>query len=79
MIRPEDLADLVSLVDDEERYRPLHSHVERYNRRAAESAARLSEAAPHLRPNLEERNPADEEEPYVAGFKHELDKVSPFF
>lgn len=78
MIQPADLEDLLKpLAEDEGRYKPLHSHVRYYNERNAEDAKRFSNVFSRLQPHAKEifgieRN----EEPFVAGFKEELDEVS---
>ncbi|XP_020279504.1 uncharacterized protein LOC109852613 [Pseudomyrmex gracilis] len=76
MIQPADLEDLLKpLAEDEGRYKPLHSHVRYYNERNAEVAKRFSNVFSRLQPHAKEifgieRN----EEPFVAGFKEELDE-----
>lgn len=79
MIQPADLADLRPLAEDESKYRALHSHVKHYNERNTEDKRQLPNVFPYLRPYAEEAfNLEQEERPCVAGFKHELDKVSVF-
>ncbi|XP_018367539.1 PREDICTED: uncharacterized protein LOC108764036 isoform X2 [Trachymyrmex cornetzi] len=74
MIQPVDLADLKSLVKDESRYEPLHSHVKYYNERNAESKNRYSDIF-LLQPRIKEIfNLEQENKPFIAGFKHNLDK-----
>lgn len=76
MIRGSDLAQFESLDQDEERYKPLHSHVERYNKRAARTATEFAEVFPQFDPSVEDiHNLVEEAKPFVAGFKHELDEV----
>ncbi|KYN16588.1 hypothetical protein ALC57_11097 [Trachymyrmex cornetzi] len=78
MIQPVDLADLKSLVKDESRYEPLHSHVKYYNERNAESKNRYSDIF-LLQPRIKEIfNLEQENKPFIAGFKHNLDKVNIF-
>ncbi|XP_043271492.1 uncharacterized protein [Venturia canescens] len=76
MIRPNDLLEIVDLQKDDEKYKPLHSHVEHYNRRAAEAAKKYSSYISDLEINLKENHFIEEEKPFIAGFKHELDKVT---
>lgn len=77
MIKPADLGGLKSLAEDEGRYKPLHSHVKYYNERNAENVKRLSDVFPYLQPHAEEIFRVEKnEEPFVAGFKEELDEVS---
>lgn len=78
MIQPADLANLKSLAEDEDRYKPLHSHVRQYNERNAEGEGQFPNVfPPYLRPHAEEVFHSEQEaQPFVAGFKHELDKVS---
>ncbi|XP_032664887.1 uncharacterized protein LOC116841265 [Odontomachus brunneus] len=76
MIKSADLADLKPLVEDESKYRALHSHVKYYNERNTEDRKRLSNVFPYLRPYAKETFDFEQEEkPFIAGFKHELDKV----
>lgn len=76
MIQAADLAQFESLKNDEEKYKPLHSHVEFYNKRAARTATEFAEEFPLFQPNLEEvHNLVEEAKPFVAGFKRELDEV----
>lgn len=76
MIRPDDLSEIVDLFKDEEKYKPLHSHVEHYNRRAAGAANKYSFYLPNVPINLNENPFVEDEKPFIAGFKHELDKVT---
>jgi len=77
MIQPKDLADLKPLAEDEGRYGPLHSHVKYYNERNVDSKKQYSDIFLYLRShtkgifNLEGENKL-----FVAGFKHNLDKVN---
>ncbi|KYM76667.1 hypothetical protein ALC53_12905, partial [Atta colombica] len=77
MIQPMDLTDLKSLVKDESRYEPLHSHVKYYNERNAESKNRYSNIF-LLQPRMKEIFNFEQEKPFIAGFKHNLDKVNIF-
>lgn len=80
MIQPADLADLKPLAEDESKYRPLHSHVKYYNERNAEDKKQYSDIFLYLRPHTKEIfNLEQEEKPFVAGFKHDLDKVNIFW
>ncbi|XP_071649158.1 uncharacterized protein [Temnothorax longispinosus] len=75
MIQPGDLADLKPLVEDEGRYGPLHSHVKYYNERNAEGKKQYSDIFFYLRSHTKEIfNLEQENKPFVAGFKHNLDK-----
>lgn len=77
MIQPADLADLKPLAEDESKYRALHSHVKYYNERNAKDGKQFSNIFPYSRQYAEETfNLEQEEKPFIAGFKHELDKVS---
>lgn len=77
MIQPADLEDLKPLTEDEGRYKPLHSHVKYYNERNAEDVKRFSNVFSHLQPHAGEIfRIKQNEEPFIAGFKEELDKVS---
>ncbi|XP_026829370.1 uncharacterized protein LOC113562887 [Ooceraea biroi] len=77
MIRPADLRDLKLVAEDEDRYKPLHSHVKYYNEQNKENKKQFPNAFPYLRPRVEEIfNSEQEDKPFIAGFKHELDKVS---
>lgn len=65
--------EIESLKKDEDRYKPLHSHVNNYNHRAIEKRSRdtkLKSKIPYNNWYL-----MTVERPYVAGFKHLLDKV----
>jgi len=76
MIQSADLADL-KLADDEDRYKPLHSHVKYYNERNVEDRKQLPNAFPYLQPYGEEISYFEQEnKPFIAGFKRDLDKVS---
>jgi len=77
MIQPIDLTDLKSLVKDESRYEPLHSHLKYYNERNAESKNRYSNIF-LLQPRIKEIFNFEQEKPFIAGFKHNLDKVTIF-
>ena len=74
MLKPEDLKGIKSLVEDEPKYEPLHSHVENYNHQVDEAAAvRFSKIFP-VQPIME--SPFEEvSKPFIAGFKDKLDKV----
>ncbi|XP_077275145.1 uncharacterized protein LOC143904378 isoform X1 [Temnothorax americanus] len=75
MIQPGDLADLKPLVEDEGRYGPLHSHVKYYNERNTEGKKQSSDIFFYLRSHTKETvNQEQENKPFVAGFKHNLDK-----
>ncbi|XP_068993648.1 uncharacterized protein [Neodiprion pinetum] len=75
MIQAADLAQFESLADDEEKYKPLHSHVELYNKRAARTATEFAEAVPLFQPNFKDIHELVEEaKPFIAGFKRELDR-----
>ncbi|XP_024936046.1 uncharacterized protein LOC112493693 isoform X2 [Cephus cinctus] len=80
MIKPEDLADLVdmkSLAEEEEKYKPLHSHVEHYNKREVEVPIASSDFLPYFPANVEyDGNFIDDEKPFIAGFKEDLDKYN---
>lgn len=76
MIRPADLGDLKPLAADEDRYKPLHSHVKYYNEQNGENKKQLSNVLPYLRPPEEIFHSEQEDAPFIAGFKHELDKVN---
>lgn len=73
MIQREDLSEIESFAEDEQKYEPLHSHVENYNKRSAEKADRLSRSI-YLHP-ITEAPFIEEPKPFIAGFKSELDKV----
>ncbi|KYM97998.1 hypothetical protein ALC62_11344, partial [Cyphomyrmex costatus] len=73
MIQPMDLADFKSLAKDKNRYGPLHSHVKYYNERNAESKKQYSDIF-LLQPRIKEIfNFEQENKPFIAGFKHNLD------
>lgn len=77
MIRPEDVADLKSLAEDESRYGPLHSHVKYYNEHNAKSRKQYSNIFLYLGSQTKEIfNLEQENKPFVAGFKRNLDKVN---
>lgn len=77
MIQPEDVANLKPLAEDEGRYGPLHSHVKYYNEHNAESGKQYSDILLYLRSHTKEIfNLGQENKPFIAGFKHNLDKVS---
>lgn len=77
MIQPQDLADVKSLAEDEGKYEPLHSHVKYYNERNTESEKQYPNIFLYLRPHTKEIfNLEGENKPFVAGFKHNLDKVN---
>ncbi|XP_018352072.1 PREDICTED: uncharacterized protein LOC108754338 isoform X1 [Trachymyrmex septentrionalis] len=74
MIQPVDLADLKSFVKDESKYEPLHSHVKYYNELNARNKNRYSDIL-LLQPRMKEIfNLEQENKPFIAGFKHNLDK-----
>ncbi|KYN32636.1 hypothetical protein ALC56_13118, partial [Trachymyrmex septentrionalis] len=78
MIQPVDLADLKSFVKDESKYEPLHSHVKYYNELNARNKNRYSDIL-LLQPRMKEIfNLEQENKPFIAGFKHNLDKVNIF-
>jgi len=79
MIRPVDLTDLKPLVKDADRYKPLHSYVKYYNEQNDENKKEFSNIFPYLRSFTAMKEIFDseqEDKPFIAGFKYELDKVS---
>lgn len=80
MIQPIDIADL-QLVANEDRYEPLHSHVKYYNQRyKTENKKQFLDVFSYLRLHTDEISDSEREDrPFIAGFKHELDKVSASF
>lgn len=76
MIQLADLTDLKPLAEDEKRYKSLHSHVKYYNEHNAENEKQYSNVF-YMQPYAEEIFNLQEErdKPFIAGFKHELDKV----
>lgn len=79
MIQSADLMDLKPLVEDEKRYRSLHSHVKYYNEREAENEKQYSNIFFYMRPYAKEIFNLQEDKPFIAGFKHKLDKVNVFY
>lgn len=76
MIQPEDVADLKSLAEDESRYEPLHSHVKYYNEHNVKSRKQHSDVSLYLQSHMKEIFNLEQDKPFVAGFKHNLDKVN---
>lgn len=79
IIQSADLQDLKEpLEDDEERYKSLHSHVKSYNEREAEDKKPYSNNVFfYMRPSYaKEIFNLQEDKPFIAGFKHDLDKVN---
>lgn len=77
MIQAADLVNLKLLAEDESKYKALHSHVKHYNERNAEDRRQFSNILPYLRPHAKETFSLEQEErPFIAGFKHDLDKVT---
>lgn len=76
MIQPVDLVALELDTEDENRYKPLHSLVESYNKRNVINQAQITDALNQIEPIVwETSNIAKQDEPFVAGFKEDLDKV----
>lgn len=74
MIQSADLTDLKPLAEDEKRYKSLHSHVKYYNEHNAKNEKQYSNVF-YMQPYAEEIFNLQEDKPFIAGFKHELDKV----
>ncbi|KAL0131071.1 hypothetical protein PUN28_002572 [Cardiocondyla obscurior] len=75
MIQPKDVADFKSLIEDKDRYRPLHSHVKYYNERNSENTKPYSNMFLYLQSHMKEIfNLEQENKPFIAGFKNNLDK-----
>ncbi|XP_051161049.1 uncharacterized protein LOC127281394 isoform X2 [Leptopilina boulardi] len=77
MLKIEDLDEIKSFADDEEKYQPLHYHVKNENRQfdALKKIVKFSRNS-HFHPIIVERNIInDEAKPFIAGFKETLDKI----
>lgn len=74
MIQSADLIDLKAFADDK-RYKSLHSHVKYYNEHNAEKKKQYSNVFLYMQPYAKEIFNFQEDKPFIAGFKHELDKV----
>lgn len=75
MLHPRDLREIESLAEDEEKYQPLHYHVENYNRKNKKAQTIVKKVIFHP---IIERSIDDESEPFISGFKETLDKVRLF-
>lgn len=76
MIQPVDLANMKLYAEDESRYRPLHSFVASYNERERLNNMQLINVLAHLAPIVWEKPSTDHiDEPFIAGFREDLDKV----
>lgn len=76
MIQSADLTDLKPLAEDAKRYKSLHSHVKYYNEHNAGNEKQYSNMFFYIQPYAEEIFNLQEDKPFIAGFKHELDKVN---
>ncbi|CAK9813462.1 hypothetical protein ANTQUA_LOCUS7635 [Anthophora quadrimaculata] len=75
MIQPGDLVNLKSYIEDESRYKPLHSYVENYNKLEATNKLQYTNIFFHLKPNIWESPDLEKDDiPFIAGFKEDLDK-----
>ncbi|KAK0182833.1 hypothetical protein PV327_000927 [Microctonus hyperodae] len=73
IIRPDDVAQIQPFLKDDSKYKPLHSHIEHYNRRAAEIAKKTSKKSPNHVMVIKEIN-VIEPRPYIADFRHNIKK-----
>lgn len=75
MIKPEDLRRFVFLEEDEEKYKPLHSHVENFNRRSADKPLdkNLVKKSVFREPALLKND--DSNVPFTAGYREDLEKL----
>lgn len=61
---------------DENKYKPLHSYVKQYNQRVAKNKIQIPDTFPYSQFNKEQiLNLLQEDEPHIAGFKSEINKV----
>ncbi|XP_076283836.1 uncharacterized protein LOC143210658 isoform X2 [Lasioglossum baleicum] len=76
MIQPVDLAILKLYMEDESRYKPLHSLVENYNKRNSVNKAQVTNVLNQFEPIVREDSAIESKnEAFVAGFKEDLDKI----
>ncbi|KAK0098569.1 hypothetical protein PV326_006796 [Microctonus aethiopoides] len=73
MIRPDDVAQIQPLLEDDSKYKSLHSHIEHYNRRAAEIAKNKSKKLPNHVMVIKEVN-VIEPRPYIADYRNNIKK-----
>nr|XP_012139166.1 PREDICTED: uncharacterized protein LOC105662334 [Megachile rotundata] len=75
LIQPADLAELKFNIQDESRYKPLHSYVDNYNKRKTVNKMQYINELPNLKPHIWESSNIEEDKPFIAGFKEDLDKI----
>lgn len=76
MIKVNDFFDPHVLKRDKNKYKPLHSYVKQYNQRVAKSKMQIPDTFSYSQLNNEQiLNLFQEEEPHIAGFKNEINKV----
>lgn len=76
MIQPADLANIEHYTEDESQYKPLHSFVESYNKRGTLNKMQFANILAYLEPSMRKNyDLKNNEKPFIAGFKEELDKV----
>ncbi|XP_076392176.1 uncharacterized protein LOC105662334 [Megachile rotundata] len=75
LIQPADLAELKFNIEDESRYKPLHSYVDNYNKRKTVNKMQYINELPNLKPHIWESSNIEVDKPFIAGFKEDLDKV----
>lgn len=76
MIHPADLTNLNLYIEDESRYKPLHSYVDNYNKREFVNKIQYTNTVSHLKSNTwESSNVEKDDTPFIAGFKDDLNKV----
>lgn len=81
MIQPADLMNFNLYTEDESRYKPLHSYVENYNKHnEAMNKLQHPNIFFHLKSNIwESSNIENDDTPFIAGFKENLDKVFVYY
>ncbi|XP_024225066.1 uncharacterized protein LOC117231101 [Bombus vosnesenskii] len=76
MIQPKELRNLNFYIEDENRYRPLHSYVDSYNKHETINKIQHTNMYFHLKSKIwENSNIGEDDAPFIAGFKENLDKI----
>lgn len=76
MMQPKELRNLNFYIEDENRYRPLHSYVDSYNKHETINKIQHTNMYFHLKSKIwENSNIGEDDAPFIAGFKENLDKV----
>ncbi|XP_043528801.1 uncharacterized protein LOC122538618 [Frieseomelitta varia] len=76
MIKSKDLMNLNLYTENESRYEPLHSYVDNYNKREIMNKIQYTNIFFHPESNTWETYNVEENNiPFIAGFKEDLDKI----